>query len=244
MMNLTEQERQKLLNFVGYGNPNGRFWFMGMEEGSGGSDNLEPNITARLKFSDEIMDLQDAHDEQHLNWVYWDINKPVKFPSVWVYMARIVRALSQERPQDWWDTEKAKVYIREKLGRKDSNGNTFITELLPLPKRKASQWPTIYEQSFGFRQREDYEKQITPHRKERIGTLLGNKKPKYLFCYGETHYAHYKDIFPSENWRTLPETKFEIASNESTNVVLSPFWGNGRVGYKQMKILIDKLNGH
>jgi hypothetical protein len=241
---LSENQKQKLLNFLGYGNLNAPFWFMGMEEGSGGSVNLEPNITARLKFTDEIMDLQDAHNEKHLNWVYWDINNPVKFPSVWIYMARIMRALSSEKPEDWWDTEKAKQYIREKLGRSYEAGETFLTELLPLPKRKAFEWPALYEQSFGFKQRQDYEKQITPQRKDRIRTLLADEKPKYLFCYGETHYPHYKDVFPSENWRKLPETKFELASNDSTQVILSPFWGNGRVGYRQMKLLIEELNRH
>lgn len=244
-MNLKLQEQEKLLNFLGYGNIQGNFWFMGMEEGSGGSDDLEVNIQARIKFSDEIMDLQEAHDENFLGWKYWDINQPIKrFPSVWVYMARIVRALGEEKAADWWDTKKAKDYIREHLGRKHENGDTFLTELLPLPKRQASKWPELYEKTFGFKQRQDYEMKITPERKLKIKTLLESKKPKYLFCYGETHYLHYKEIFKSETWNKLPETKFEIAHNENTEVILSPFWGNGRVGYKQIKVLIDVLKGH
>jgi hypothetical protein len=234
MMNLTEQERQKLLNFVGYGNPNGHFWFMGMEEGSGGIDDIQPNIDIRLKYFDpSIMDLSKAHT--HLGW-------PKKLPSVWIYMARIVRAIGEEKAIDWWDIEKAKIYVCEQLGRESED--TFLTELLPLPKRQASKWPLLYKQSFGYKSRKIYEDEILCSRKPKLKALLHDKKPKYLFCYGETHYSHYKDIFPSKSWNTLPETKFEIASNDSTQVVLSPFWGNGRVGYRQMKILIDELNGH
>ena len=97
-MNINQQDRDKLLNFLGYGNLNAPFWFLGMEEGSGGEVNVESNITSRLKFPNGIMDLQEAHI--YLGWEYWDKDKPIRFPSVWVYMARFVRALDNPQADD------------------------------------------------------------------------------------------------------------------------------------------------
>ncbi len=253
-MNINQQERDKLLNFIGYGNLNAPFWFLGMEEGSGGIQKLhadpkqnaienekllERNIEKRLRFRENIMDLQEAHNNQHLNWEYW---KPeiTRFPSVWVYMARFVRALGNEQASDWWDTEKAKVYIRTKLGVVHSASETFLTELLPLPKRSAKDWPNLYKVLMGYSRRQDYESEELRPRIKTLSQIIAEKKPEYLLCYGESNYDSYKKIIEvaSEQWKTIPETRFEIAYTNDTKVILSPFMGNGRVGYKSFSMLI------
>ncbi len=182
---LTSDDREKLLGFLGYGRLEARFWFLGMEEGSGGSDNVEPNIKIRLKFSDTLMDLHEAHDKVYLNWEYWDTSVRVRFPSVWVYMARLVRALSDNNTEDWWDTAKAKAYIREHLGRNHESGQTFLTEILPLPKRRATDWPPLYKNAFNFKERQDYERDILPRRKERINHCSLNINLNTYFVMGK-----------------------------------------------------------
>lgn len=239
-MEITQQDRAKLLNFLGYGNLKAPFWFLGMEEGTGGAANLEPNIFARLKFIDSVMDLKDAH--VHLNWEYWNRDNRVRFPSVWVYMARFVQALDTN-DVDWWNTEKAKDFIRIHLGRKHENAQTFLTELLPLPKPRADQWNEFYQLTMGFKGIDDYKKLILPNRKQILRQMLLNYEPKYLLCYGESNFDHYKDLASvhSSLWEKISETRFEITSKGKTLIILSPFMGNGRIGRDSFTRLIDHL---
>ena len=201
----------------------------------------KPNITSRLKFPNSIMDLQEAHI--YLGWEYWDKDKSIRFPSVWVYMARFVRALDNPQTDNWWDTEKAKEYIRSSLGRKQGNAQTFLTELFPLPKRRANEWPLFYQDKMQFQTRQEYEKEIIFKRKQVLKQMIQDHHPKYLLCYDGSNFDHYKDLVEvhRDNWMPLDDTKFEIASTNKTCIILSPFMGNGRVGFKSFTRLIEHL---
>lgn len=245
---LNDEQREKLINFKGYGNPAAPFWFIGMEEGSGGQgEKLCENILARLRFSSDVMDLQVAHDEQHLCWRYWDENERVRFPSVWIYMARFVRAMEKQTEgwrdtEDWWNVAEAKTYVRDKLGR--ANGETFLTEFLPLPKRNIGDWPKLYTELFKFDQKH-YWKEVLIDRQAMLSKLIldAERLPHYILCYGGKYHMYYKELFAYASLEWQACGLFEIATikDTKTRIILSPFMGNGRLGYNQMKLLIDEL---
>jgi hypothetical protein len=239
-MDFTIQDRDRLINFLGYGNPAGRFWFVGMEEGTGGNDHsLAQNITVRLSFPTNVMDMAEAHNDQHLGQIpsdegkLWDF-RTGKLPSVWIYMARFVRAL--QGAEDWTDKEQAKTYVREKLGR--TGGDTFVTELLPLPKRAAGMWPPLYQNWYASR--ELYETEVLPMRKQSLRRLLQTHQPSYVFCYGGVHHPHYKDVFQTD-YSPLVEKKISVGRMGQTHIVLLPFMGNGRIGKKDVEKVVDYL---
>ncbi len=230
----SKSERYKLFDFQGYGNLDAPFWFLGMEDGTGGNDLVEENIKVRLRSFEAVMDLGIAHDRNHLNWPLEEQNK---YPSVWMWMAKIVRALRGE--DDWKNNRHAKIYIRERLGH--SNGETFLTELLPLPKRSAGSWPPEYTNL--YKTMKAYRADILPHRKAMLRRLIEAHSPQYLFCYGKSNYSHYKEILGlgGEEWQLLNGTKIELNTFGSTRAILSPFWGNGQISYANVALLIKHL---
>jgi hypothetical protein len=239
-MDFTTEQRDKLINFLGYGNPAGRFWFVGMEEGTGGSDKfLAENVSVRLRFPAEIMDMAVAHSKDYLGQLdsdegmSWDF-KTGKPPSVWIYMAKFVRAL--QGAGDWADKEQAKGYVREKLGR--IGGDTLVTELLPLPKRAAGMWPLLYQNWYASR--ELYETEVLPMRKQSLRRLLQAHQPGYVFCYGGVHHPHYKDVFQTD-YSTLVEKKIWTGRMGQTHIILLPFMGNGRIGKKDVEQVVNYL---
>lgn len=121
---LTAEELQKLLDFQGWGNPGGDFWFVGMEERGDGND-LE--LRWRLGFT-PIEDLIPAH----LRWEQFKPDEPfdpLLLVRTWATMSKIVLRLRGE--ENWTDTDRLRRYQAGRLGRPD--GETFLTELLPLP---------------------------------------------------------------------------------------------------------------
>ncbi len=241
-MELSQADQDKLLNFVGYGSLDAPFWFIGMEEaGPAHPDLLEANLRARLRFADAIMDLHQAHDENHLRFPYWDAGFHERLPSVWVYAARFVRAL--RGAADWWDLEPARAYVRDRLGRAGYAGETFLTDLLPLPRKRMGDWPPVYRDGLGFSDLAAYEQAVLPRRKQLLKPLISEQRPRFLLCYGRSYYAHYRELVDvqPDRWRTLPQTRIEIGMASGTTVILTPFMGSGRLGQSQFEILIEYL---
>jgi hypothetical protein len=132
----SQSECEKILGFLGYGSSSASIWFVGQEEGLGGKmseldDEAGRNLRARGKW-ENLMDLHEAHLTLTEQGMPIDITKPRRGSStVWLWMSRIARAY--EGFTDWRDREKAREYMRSRLGR--STGDTFMTELSPVPKR-------------------------------------------------------------------------------------------------------------
>lgn len=100
-MSLTKKEKNRLSNFLGYGNPKARIWFLGMEE------KLPENVVIAKEFKiratkfERIMDLCEAHHR---------LERPVgatKVSQVWQWMAKIARRIN-DQASDWSDKQKGK----------------------------------------------------------------------------------------------------------------------------------------
>ena len=235
-MQLTDAEHAKLLNFLGYGSLDAPFWFMGMEEGIGGNDNVEPNIRARLGFESAVMDLHSAHDEQHLNWNICQHRND--YPLCWIVMAKIVRAM--QGYTDWQSVERAKDYVCERLGHSD--GETFLPDLMPLPKPSAGHWGELYQT--WYPNLKTYYATVLPQRQQLFRQLLERHRPRHLVCYGRGNYSHYKELINADGWQTLPETKIEVTRWHDTTIALTPFFGNGAISRKDIDILVAYLKAN
>jgi hypothetical protein len=125
---LTTAQIEKLLAFRGYGNPNGRFWFVGMEEGGGDIESL------RIR-ADKFSNLEDLA-ESYQRFESHDMSNLI---STWRIMSAIAGRIGGIT--DWWDPEYARNYQLNHLGR--TNGETYLTEILPLPKRSLNDCPIV-----------------------------------------------------------------------------------------------------
>jgi hypothetical protein len=223
MLNRTQLEN--ILGFLGYGNPSNSVWFVGLEEGFGGStdEHAVKNLQVRGEF-EEIMDLKQAHhfrlrDKGGL------INFDVKPPStpVWQWMAKIMLAYHGE---NWQEPPTAKEYVKSCLGRK--GGDTFLTELSPIPARNKAdeQWKKAFEIlccEYGIGLDRTIEK-----RKKRLIKLLQESHPAMIICYGNgvQKRGEFEKFFGIK-WVNIGDG-IARANNDRPHFLL-PFFGVGQI---------------
>jgi hypothetical protein len=85
---LSTEEIGRIVNFLGYGRPSAKVWFMGIEEGLGNmnSQDISENLKARASF-ESTMDLREAHMRLREQGRPIDIeNQP---PSTQVWQSRV-----------------------------------------------------------------------------------------------------------------------------------------------------------
>ena len=195
----------KLLQFKGYGNPAGPFWFVGIEErGSGTIDDLR----TRAAFH-EIEDLALVHSSPPLGPV-------TSLIPTWATMSKIVLRLSGE-PR-WHDRELVLQYQVKKLGR--LRGETLLTELLPLPKPSDTDFPDWWP----FTSWETYAEEVLPGRIDMMRRLFDVNRPRFIFCYGKWYWQYHRKIFPDANFSPIVAGKMQMAALGPSRIVLTPFF--------------------
>ena len=214
MTKLTTAQIKKLLVFRGYGNPNGRFWFVGMEEGGGDIESL------RIR-ADKFSNLEDLA-ESHQRFVSHEMSNLI---STWRIMSAIAGRISGVA--DLWDPEYARNYQVNRLGR--TNVETYLTEILPLPKPSLDDWP--YGDICDSPQ--DYFEQVYPTQLYSLRTEYeeADPKPQFVFCYGKKYWPHHREIFNFAAFQPALNGNIQWERNESTVFVLTNFFGYGWTGF-------------
>ena len=227
---LSDQVKEGLLSFVGYGRPSAPIWFVGAEEGLGGAmteDDERANQLARGKWQ-EFMDLCEAHKTLKEDGKEIDIRKKRKGSStVWLWMSRIARAY--ERHGDWEDKELAREFMQTRLGRLngktfDNAGReqlqTFLTELSPVPEKKTGEprW-------FGELRTGSLSQKLLAEREARIKGLLRSEKPKVVICYGLGKRQQFSQLLNVVRWDEVAKKVFKAPND---NFFLLPFFGHGQ----------------
>ena len=214
---------EKIVGFLGYGNPAESVWFIGIEEGLGDADSADAveNLKARGTF-DAVMDLRDAHHKRlRENGTVINFNaKPPSTP-VWQWIAKIMRAYQGKH--DWGDVSSANEYIRCCLGRRE--GITFLTELSPIPSNK-----TANQAWFEALHRLDNElHEKLARRRKRLLDLLDNSRPRMVICYGDgKSKSREYETFLGAKWTSIG-TRISRDSKRPYPFLLLPFFGNGQM---------------
>ncbi|MFN8372990.1 MAG: hypothetical protein U0694_08940 [Anaerolineae bacterium] len=221
---------------MGYGSLNAPYWFMGMEEGTGGHEVAEANLRGRLRFAAPVMDLRTAHDADHLNWDICQHRNA--YPLCWLIIAKITRALHGH--DDWRSLERARDYVCERLGHPE--GETFLPDLMPLPKPSAGHWSSLY--AAWYPTLKAYYASVLPKRQHMFRELLAQHRPRLLLCYGRANYPHYKGLVEVSDWHILPDTNIHVARWHESTIVLTPFLGNGAISSRDVAALVDFLKAN
>jgi len=173
--------------FFGYGNPAGKLWFIGMEEGGG--DSL-PEVQQRLKVwhdlgTPAIADLAEFHRRLGMPEFFQD---PVKRQHTWTSLIRVVLAAIGQPVE----LPAVKNYQRDCLGR--ANGETCLVELLPLPSPNTGTWHYPQWSKLAYLQsRELYGKAVLPGRIESLRKLMAKYRPPAVVCYGVRYQEWYEE---------------------------------------------------
>ncbi|MCZ6538405.1 MAG: hypothetical protein O6922_01090 [Chloroflexi bacterium] len=214
MSDLTAAQIERLLAFRGYGNPGGRFWFVGMEEG-GSSDITDLRIRAD-KF-DPVEDLAESHKH------FQSHNMKKLTTSTWRLMSAVVGRICDET--NWRDPEFARSYQAHQLGR--PHGETYLAEIFPMPKYGINDWP--YEDLFG--DQEKYRVELFQPRAKLLtdAYFSADPKPAFVFCYGSSFRDKHRKVFDFVNFELALENRIEWGRSENTVFLLTNFF-NSRAG--------------
>jgi hypothetical protein len=216
---------ESLLAFVGYGNPDGGFWFVGMEEAGA----LTPGeLETRAREFKPIDDLARVHDLHG----YW-MDRTRLIPT-WSAMSRIVLRLSGRA--DWRDREAVRDYQVNRLGR--LGGETFLTELLPLPSSSTAAWP--YTALFPTRRA--YADRVLPHRLLALRRLFEEHRPAYVFCYGKSYWRYYEEAFTARDLEELETERVRLGLVGRTCVVLTHFFSRYFMTDERVESIATRIN--
>jgi len=135
------QVEDYMRGFFGYGNPEGRWWFVGPEEGGGRTvDEVCARVQAWHDAGENVLDLCAYCDHVGHGLQQWFRENPrPPIQRTWAALIRTVfsaegrlhEGLIQQR-------EQIRSYQRVQLGRAD--GCTYLSEILPLPSRGTGHW--------------------------------------------------------------------------------------------------------
>lgn len=235
--------RSCLYNWLGYGNVNGRFWFIGTEEGGAeiwrqATKTLEESLKLRSGYN-LGMDFQTVWEE-----LYQIPLESFKGPCVWRYMAVFLLGMD-DKPVNK-DTVNDFVFYSKLLGSLSSNH--FMAELLPLPKRSKND---ISDYQTVWRSVEEYHREVIPRRFALIQeTLEENSDIDLVVSYEHIlsekfikYFGQRGSLLKAWNYRSESYALYEIRleGGRSIKFLTTPFFGNGRISYDGLLIASEKI---
>lgn len=200
---ISDDELGHLLKFIGYGSISAPVWFLGMEEGGGGEENLRKRLTFEA-----IEDCKQAHAKLGITHFHGD---HPRIQRTWRSMCYIMLSLSNQAP-----TKSAiREYQSAKLGR--ANGDTLLIELMPIPKPRVSNWE--YEKLLPqYASRDDYYQSVLPQRTRLLKKLITNHHPQTVIGYGKRFWKEYQQLFPETEFTA--QDGFLTTRSDETSVIL------------------------
>jgi hypothetical protein len=174
--------------FYGYGNYRADVWFIGMEEGGGGSFG---EVATRLSHWDKRgrMELEDARAYHLAIGMPRFFQQPVSLQNTWKQLIRVYLSL-QKLPVS---IEEIRGFQMNHLGQ--HNGDTALLELMPLPSPGRREWH--YSQWSGLsnlHSRETYYQSTMPGRIHHLWARITEHQPRFVILYGLTCLSHYEQV--------------------------------------------------
>ena len=190
---MTELFNDQLLNefvenFYGYGDYNGQFWFIGMEEGGGNSfSEIDNRLNAwTLRGKHELEDLAQYHAD--IGLTDWFNDNP-KLQSSWNKLIRILLSSKGQLPT----TEEVRESQKMLLGK--TSGDNCLLNILPLPSPSIERrLYTQYSQLPYLSNRLKYRKWCLKLRIEHLQNRINEYKPKVVVFYSLGYYKYWLEI--------------------------------------------------
>lgn len=239
---LTCDNAKRILSFIGYGTLSAPFWFIGLEEGlkSDDHEDLQHNLRSRGAWL-QTMDLAEACLRLRDNRSPLNIESyKYAWTPTWWWMARVCRYLTCG-PDSGTDEKakneakkKTKNYVRHNLGRK--NGQSFLTELSPIPARNLNEgaiWLNFFR---GVEAKTDT---LINQRLSHLRSLIAKHQPPFIFCYGAER-DKFKALLPGREWKPVGD-RSEISVLPNSIAVLMPFFGVGQLTDAEFNLVMEQV---
>jgi hypothetical protein len=206
-----------LETFYGYGDYQGRYWFVGMEEGGGdSSEDLNRRITAwDVRGKNELEDLAGYHLQ--LGVTKYLRERPCS-QKTWNKLIRILLSINGDTPT----LEAVKTYQKTQLGR--WGASHCLLELLPLPSPSIKKWLHKQYPTLTFlKTRETYREHLAALRALHIKARIEEYKPSAVVFYGfdKWYCLWWKQIAGVEfSTTTIGTNVYHTGSNDQTLFVI------------------------
>jgi len=227
-----------LYNWLGYGNTNGDIWFIGMEEGGAevwrdgiATLSLEDSLKKRANFS-LTCDFKTVWED-----IYGIPLNYFKKITTWHFMSAFILAISNKK----LDSKSIKnfLFIEKTLG--TLNGNHFMCDLLPLPKKSELDFPYTSR----WKNRLDYISEVIDNRFSILSEVIEKSKGiKLIIVYDDKTKTLIKDKwgksfkesidFEYSNNGKKPQKYTMHLSRIAEKQILflfTPFFGQGNISY-------------
>lgn len=174
--------------FYGYGNPAGPFWFIGMEEGGGES---QEEVVRRIDVWQELgcpetADVAEFHHRTGMDYFFKD---PVALQHTWAQIIRLILTMKGEDT----DIRTVKEYQKSYFARK--KGETCSLELLPLPAPSTSVWLySVWTDIPYLRSRGLYRRNCRQWRAAHLREMVCKHHPAVVVFYGFSYRKWYEMI--------------------------------------------------
>lgn len=197
-------EQFKILsNFMGFGNPKGKIWFVGLEEAQDFEHNLDTILqTYSNKYIPfEIGSIKEDSEE------YGN-----RYTKVYDIMAKIMVGIAGA---DHWEE-----YRNNKL--LTTAGNEFQMNLYPLGKKNLNSWPDFYRAQFGFVNKHDYLTYVQTNRFPVLYDYWKLNSPEFTICFGIGNIEDFKTAFRLKTGKEFKDSNSFLFSEEK--VLVTPFF--------------------
>ena len=204
---------QILSDFKGFGNPNGKIWFVGLEEAT----NFETDFDQILKsYSKEFIPAEKGSIQE-------DAKKyGNSYTKIYDVMSKIMVGLF---PVTDWRTYRNNYLLTK-------NGNEFQMNLYPLGKKNLKTWPEFYQQQFGFKNKQEYLTTVQADRFPSLYDYWRQKSPDFTICFGIGNMDDFKKAFQLDTESELKESNLFLFPKES--ILITPFFDNRNMGQNRI----------
>lgn len=178
-----------IYDFVGYGTLDAATWFVGLEEaGCSSVSELHRRIALWSELEEApVVDLYEFH--KRLGNTQFFSEHP-KLQKTWAGLSRVMLGNDGQTPT----RGQVREYQATKLGRAD--GETLLTELLPLPKQSRKAWPyaELKSELPCLEKKSEYRKTVLPKRIELLRGLISRHMPASVYFYGTSERGAWQEI--------------------------------------------------
>lgn len=175
-------------SFLGFGNFHADIWFIGMEQGGGGTyEDLYRRLSAWENRGKRV--LEDVRDYHYAIGIEKFFREPVFLQRTWGHLIRIFLSMNSKPV----DLPNIKDFQKNLFAREE--GSTCIMELMPLPSPSTAKW--LYSQWSildYLRTRESYFRRVLPDRIKLIRSKIDTYKPPFVVFYGLTYIDHFERV--------------------------------------------------
>ena len=201
---LSKKGLERVFKFEGYGNKDAPYWFIGIEEGGGSIEQLR----LRARLYETVEDLDSAHRKIGLR------DELLKSRTLKV-MSKLTMAMLGR--SEWLEKLAIEQYHATELGR--ANGDTFLTELMPLACPNIRAWP--YESICPTK--EAYTAMVRPGRIRWLRSEIETFQPSYVICYGKMNWRYHQEIFWDVTFKSRLNDSIRVGTRGPSTIILIPF---------------------